>query len=157
MHHLSAANAAIAAFILICNVAITSAAIVAAATFDSIGPLIAAMDADLGDGGDESMLYLYFKVMDEIDAHHLDELMHPGRGHARFGLVCESNPLPLMSVCELYLLVPERFQALTGLSPPEFYILLGLVKEQMLKPRNGFCEFTDEDQLKRKPKVRFFC
>jgi hypothetical protein len=102
----------------------------------------------------DSMFFLYFKAMEMIEEAELHEALHPGHGHPRFGVRAENNPLLKLNVCHFYMMIPERFQMLTGFSPSEFFTLLVTVKSKMLRPRNGFCEFSASQQSSRKPSVR---
>ena len=101
----------------------------------------------------DSMCFLYFKMLDEREKEIDDMARHPGRGHAAYGIRSPNNPLPKVNICHFYKLVPDMFQTLCGLSPSEFDDLLGLVRLQMLRPRNGFCTFTDAEQAARRPQV----
>ena len=104
----------------------------------------------------DSMFYLYFKVMEEIEEEIHQAGLHPGRGRAAFGIRTPNNPLPKINVCHFYKLSPPMFQTLCGLSPDEFDMLLLLVIAQMLRPRNGFCEYSDAQQAARKAQVHNF-
>lgn len=101
----------------------------------------------------DSMCFLYFKMIDELEKEIDDKARHPGRGHAAYGFRNPNNPLPKVNMCHFYKLVPDMFQTLCGLSPTEFDDLLGLVRVQMLRPRNGFCTFTDAEQAARRTQV----
>jgi hypothetical protein len=102
---------------------------------------------------ENEMFLLYFKVLDYVNEAEHQAALHPGRGHQRFGIREPNNPLPLIPVCRVYIADPHRFRTLCGLNPDEFSELLAVVKPQMLQPRNGFCEFDDQQQAQRKPRV----
>jgi len=101
---------------------------------------------------ENELFLLYFKVVDDITEADHQAALHPGRGHQCFGIREPNNPLPLIPVCRVYIADPNRFRSLCGLNPDEFADLLAVVKEQMLQPRNGFCEFDDQQQSGRKPR-----
>ena len=109
--------------------------------------------ADCEDEGQDSMFWLYFEVMDKLDEDELYSIMHPGRGFPRFGLCAEENPLPKLNVCRFYKMMPDLFQTYCGLTPNEFDHLLSICQHQLLKPRNGFCDFSEAEQAQRKPQV----
>lgn len=107
---------------------------------------------------DESRKYflLYTKTMSIINEQEQRELLHPGRGHCRFDIRSTNNPLPKVNVCHFYMMLPEKFKLYCGLSVDEFNELLALILPQMLLPRNGKCEFTDQEQSMRVPRVNLF-
>ena len=74
--------------------------------------------------GEDTMFGLYFEVMEQLDNDEYNMLMHPGRGHDRFGISADNNPLPKMNVCRFYKMIPPLFQLYCGLSPTEFDALL---------------------------------
>ena len=137
------------------TVAVLGAFVVMAAAFQSYVLIIAKMVAERIVTAEESdsMFYLYFKALEEIDEEIRQTALHPGRGYAAFGVRNPNNPLPKLNVCHFYKMNPSMFQTLCGLSPDEFTVLLNLVSVQMLKPRNGFCMYTEAEQSARKPQV----
>jgi hypothetical protein len=140
---------------LAATVAVLGAFLVMAGAYQAFVLIIVKSIAERIVTGEErdSMFFLYFKVMEEIDEEIHQMGLHPGRGHAAFGFRAPNNPLPKLNVCHFYKMNPSMFQTLCGLSPDEFTVLLNLVSFQMLKPRNGFCTFTDAEQAARKPQV----
>eukprot|EP00617_Octactis_speculum_P017052 CAMPEP_0185756788 /NCGR_PEP_ID=MMETSP1174-20130828/15196_1 /TAXON_ID=35687 /ORGANISM="Dictyocha speculum, Strain CCMP1381" /LENGTH=347 /DNA_ID=CAMNT_0028435907 /DNA_START=42 /DNA_END=1085 /DNA_ORIENTATION=+ len=48
-------------------------------------------------------------------------------------------------------MMPDLFQTYCGLTPNEFDHLLSICQHQLLKPRNGFCDFSEAEQAQRKP------
>jgi hypothetical protein len=101
----------------------------------------------------DSLLLLYFKTMEWIEEAEFQADMHPGRGHQRFEIRAENNPLPKMNFCRFYTMLPDKFQLLRGYKVDEFDELLQVVSPQMLLPRNGYCLFDDVEQAMRQPRV----
>ena len=96
---------------------VTSSISIAHLNFVVSNVITSAVDDDVGE---DTMFFFYFEIMDQLDRDEFQWLMHPGRGHPRFGECSIENPLPKLNVCRFYKMIPAEFQRFCGLTPSEF-------------------------------------